>query len=46
MSDLNVYTTSAINALTPITGDMVVDSDTDEIKLWNGSAWVVFSDDS
>ena len=46
MSDLNVHTTAEINALTPITGDMVVDSDTDEIKLWSGSAWVVFSDDS
>jgi len=39
MSDLNVYTTSQINALTPITGDMVVDSDLNAVKLYDGSAW-------
>ena len=38
MSDLNVYTTSAINALTPITGDMVVDSDLNAVKLYDGAA--------
>jgi len=46
MSDLNVYTTSAINALTPITGDMVVDSDLNAVKLYDGSAWRVFNSDS
>ena len=46
MSDLNVYTTSQINALTPITGDMVVDSDLNAIKLYDGSAWRTFNSDS
>ena len=47
MSDLNVYTTSAINALTPtsITGDMVVDSDLNAIKVFDGSVWKVFNND-
>jgi len=45
MSDLNVYTTSQINALTPITGDMVVDSDLNAVKLYDGAAWRVFNDD-
>ena len=46
MSDLNVYTTAEINALTPITGDLVVDSDTNQIKLYNGTAWKAFTTDS
>jgi hypothetical protein len=46
MSDLNVYTTSQINALTPITGDMVVDSDLNAIKLYDGSAWRTWNSDS
>ena len=46
MSDLNVYTTSQINALTPITGDMVVDSDLNAVKLYDGAAWRVFNSDS
>jgi MSHA biogenesis protein MshQ len=46
MSDLNVYTTSAINALTPITGDMVIDSDLNAVKLYDGAAWRVFNSDS
>ena len=46
MSDLNVYTTSEINALTPITGDMVVDSDLNAIKLWDGTAWRIFNNDA
>lgn len=45
MSDLNVYTTAEINALTPITGDLVVDSDTNQIKLYNGTAWKAFDSD-
>ena len=45
MSDLNVYTTSQINALTPITGDLVVDSDLNAVKLYNGSAWKTFTTD-
>jgi len=46
MSDLNVYTTSQINALTPITGDMVVDSDLNAVKLYDGSAWRKFAHDA
>ena len=46
MSDLNVYTTSQINALTPITGDLVVDSDLNAVKLYNGSAWKTFTTDA
>jgi hypothetical protein len=45
MSDLNVYTTAEINALTPITGDLVVDSDLNAVKLYNGSAWKTFTTD-
>ena len=45
MSDLNVYTTSQINALTPVTGDLVVDSDLNAVKLWNGTAWKAFTTD-
>lgn len=46
MSDLNVYTTSQINALTPITGDMVVDSDLNAVKLYDGAAWRTWNADS
>lgn len=46
MSDLNVHTTSQINALTPITGDMVVDSDLNAVKLYDGAAWRTFNSDS
>ena len=46
MSDLNVYTTAQINALTPITGDMVVDSDLNAVKLYDGSAWRTWNSDS
>ena len=46
MSDLNVYTTSQINALTPITGDMVVDSDLNAVKLYDGYAWRTWNSDS
>ena len=46
MSDLNVYTTSAINALTPITGDMVIDSDLNAVKLYDGAAWRTWNSDS
>ena len=46
MSDLNVYTTSQINALTPITGDMVVDSDLNAVKLYDGAAWRTWNSDA
>jgi hypothetical protein len=45
MSDLNVYTTAEINALTPITGDLVLDSTLNAVKLYNGSAWKTFDGD-
>ena len=43
MSDLNVYTTAEINALTPITGDLVVDSTLNAVKLYDGAAWKTFN---
>ena len=46
MSDLNVYTTNEINALTPITGDLVVDSDLNAIKLYDGANWRTWNSDS
>ena len=45
MSDLNVYTTAEINALTPITGDLVLDSDLNAVKLYDGAAWKTFTTD-
>ena len=45
MSDLNVYTTAEINALTPITGDLVLDSDLYAVKLYDGAAWKTFNSD-
>jgi hypothetical protein len=46
MSDLNVYTTSEINALTPITGDLVLDSTLNAVKLYDGAAWKTFTNDA
>jgi len=46
MSDLNVYTTAEINALTPITGDLVIDSDLNAVKLYDGAAWKTFTTDA
>ncbi len=43
MSDINVYTTSQITALTPITGDLVVDSDLNALKLYDGAVWITYS---
>jgi hypothetical protein len=43
MSDLNVYTTAEINALTPITGDLVLDSTLNAVKLYDGAAWKTFN---
>jgi len=45
MSDLNVHTTAEINALTPITGDLVIDSDLNAVKLYDGTAWKTFDSD-
>jgi hypothetical protein len=42
MSDLNVYTTAEINALTPVTGDLVLDSTLNAVKLYDGAAWKTF----
>ena len=46
MSDLNVHTTAEINALTPITGDLVLDSTLNAVKLYDGAAWKVFNSDA
>ena len=46
MSDLNVYTTAEINALTPITGDLVLDSTLNAVKLYDGAAWRTWNADS
>jgi hypothetical protein len=46
MSDLNVYsTTAAVNALTPVDGDMVVDTEANAVKVYCNSAWKVFNND-
>lgn len=46
MSDLNVYTTAEINALSsPVTGDLVLDSSLNAVKLYNGSTWKTFTSD-
>ena len=45
MSDLNVHTTAEINALTPITGDLVLDSTLNAVKLYDGTAWKTFNAD-
>lgn len=47
MSDLNVYsTTAAVNALTPVDGDMVVDTEANAVKVYCNSAWKVFNNDA
>lgn len=47
MSDLNVYsTTAAVNALTPVDGDMVVDTEANAVKVYCNGAWKVFNDDA
>lgn len=45
MTDINTYTTAEISALTPQSGDVVLDTDLNAVKLWNGSAWKVFDSD-
>ena len=46
MSDLNVYsTTAAVNALTPVDGDMVVDTEANAVKVYCNGAWKVFNND-
>lgn len=46
MSDINTYTTAEIAALTPQTGDLVLNTDTNAVQLWNGSAWKIFNADA
>jgi hypothetical protein len=46
MSDLRVLTTADINNLTPLTGDVVVDSDLNAVKLYDGTDWKIFNADS
>lgn len=45
MTDINTYTTAEISALTPQSGDLVLNTDDDAVQLWNGSAWKIFDSD-
>ena len=45
MSDINAYTAAEIAALTPLSGDLVLNTDDNAVQLWNGSAWKIFSSD-
>lgn len=45
MSDINAYTTAQIAALTPLSGDLVLNTDDNAVQLWNGSAWKIFNSD-
>ena len=46
MSDINTYADqTAIDALTPITGDLVLRESDNNVLLWNGSAWKSFAPD-
>lgn len=47
MSDINTYADqTAIDALTPITGDLVLRESDNNVLLWNGSAWKSFAPDT
>ena len=47
MSDINIYADqTAIDALTPITGDVVLRADDNAVLLYNGSAWKEFQPDA
>ena len=47
MSDLNIYADqTAIDALTPITGDVVLRASDNAVLLYNGSAWKEFQPDA
>lgn len=46
MSDINVYTTAEIANLTPQPGDLVLNTTTNAVQLWNGSAWKIFNADN
>jgi hypothetical protein len=45
MTDINTYTAAEISALTPQSGDLVLNTDNDAVQLWNGSAWKIFDSD-
>jgi hypothetical protein len=45
MTDINTYTAAEISALTPQSGDLVLNTDSDAVQLWNGSAWKIFDSD-
>ena len=45
MSDINAYTAAEIAALTPLSGDLVLNTDDNAVQLWNGSAWKIFNSD-
>jgi len=47
MSDINIYADqTAIDTLTPITGDVVLRADDNAVLLYNGSAWKEFQPDA
>ena len=47
MSDINIYADqTAINALSPITGDVVLRESDNAVLLWNGAAWKEFHPDA
>ena len=47
MSDINIYADqTAIDALTPITGDVVLRASDNAVLLYNGSAWKEFQPDA
>jgi hypothetical protein len=45
VTDINTYTAAEISALTPQSGDLVLNTDNDAVQLWNGSAWKIFDSD-
>lgn len=47
MTDINIYADqTAIDALTPITGDVVLRSSDEAVLLYNGTAWKEFQPDA
>jgi|13_taG_2_1085334.scaffolds.fasta_scaffold00231_7 hypothetical protein len=47
MSDINIYADqAAIDALTPITGDVVLRASDNAVLVYNGTAWKEFQADA
>jgi hypothetical protein len=40
-SNFQILTTAERNALTPYPGQVIYNSDTDEVQVWDGASWVV-----